>query len=172
MLLSVWTILSAMTEHTRKRIRPGTAEMVEQMGTFLQSLGVPRAAGQMLGYLLACDPPEQSATDIRDATGMSAASVSSSARLLIGIGSVERRHRIGDRKTYYRLRADFWMESARQKLAMFDGLADIGRRITAAGAVDREDGIREMVAFAEFWQEELPGFSERWEAMRASLREG
>jgi hypothetical protein len=160
-----------MPEDTHSPIGAGTAEMVEQMGIFLQSLGVPRAAGQMLGYLLACDPPEQSVADIRAATGMSAASVSSSARLLIGIGSVERRHRIGDRKTYYRLRDDFWIESARQKLGMFHELATIGRRITAAGAVDREEGIREMVAFADFWQAELPAFTQRWEAKRAALRE-
>ena len=46
------------------------------------ALGVPRAAGQMFGYLMACDPAEQSAGEISASTGMSPASVSSSARLL------------------------------------------------------------------------------------------
>jgi hypothetical protein len=151
--------------------KPGTDEMVEQMGLFFQNLGVPRAAGQMLGYLLACDPLEQTAGEIGAATGLSPASISSSARLLVQMGAVEPRHRIGDRKTYYRVRPELWIHMVRQKLSMFAELAGIGQRIAAAGSADRQDGIEEMVAFAEFWQEEIPRLTERWESRKASVRE-
>ena len=152
--------------------KSGTNEMVEQMGLFFQKLGVPRASGQMLGYLLACYPPEQTAGEIGLAIGLSPASISSSARLLVQMGAVEPQHRIGDRKTYYRVRPDFWIHMVRQKLSMFAELAVIGRRIADAGSADRQDGIDEMVAFADFWQEEIPRLAERWETKKASMREG
>ena len=59
---------------------PIAADMVELAGVWFSSLGVPRAAGQMFGYLLACDPAEQSASEIAEGIGISRASVSSSAR--------------------------------------------------------------------------------------------
>jgi hypothetical protein len=151
--------------------KSGTDEMVEQMGLFFQNLGVPRAAGQMLGYLLACDPPEQTAGEISLATGLSPASISSSARLLVQMSAVEPRHRIGDRKTYYRVPSTLWIDMVRSKLTAFGDLAAVGKRIKAAGSVGREDGIDEMVAFAEFWESELPRIVERWEAKKASMRE-
>jgi hypothetical protein len=126
----------------------------------------------MLGYLLACDPPEQTAGEIGLATGLSPASISSSARLLVQMSAVEPRHHIGDRKTYYRVPQTLWIDIVRSKLTAFGDLAVVGKRIKAAGSVGREDGIDDMVAFAEFWEDELPRIIERWEAKKGSMREG
>ena len=150
---------------------PGVDDLVEQMGVFYKTLGAPRAAGQMLGYLMACDPPEQSAREISGSTGLSPASVSSSARLLGQMGALEERHRVGDRKTYYRLRTNFWIETAKSKLQVFDQLAELGRSIKAAGGLTRTDGIDEMIAFSEFWQDLLPEYTERWERRLEAMSE-
>jgi hypothetical protein len=146
-------------------------QVVEQMGLFFEGLGVPRAAGQMLGYLMVCDPVEQSAADIAQGIGVSAASVSSGARLLTQLEAVERRHRVGDRKTYYRLLPDFWILTARSKLQVYAQLAAKGRRIKSDGGLPRTDGIEEMIKFSEFWTQELPGFEERWRRYRETHRE-
>ncbi len=145
--------------------------VVEQMGTWFASLGVPRAAGQMFGYLLVCEPAEQSAGEIVANAGLSPASVSASARLLLQIDAVEQRHRVGDRKTYYRLRSDFWIAMARAKLQGFGQLAAMGRRIILAGGLARTDGLDEMVSFADFWLEELPRLADRWEQYKDARRE-
>ena len=63
-----------MTETT---LRPGEQGITELMGTWFSSLGVPRSTGQIFGYLMACEPAEQSAGEIARGTGMSRASVSS-----------------------------------------------------------------------------------------------
>ena len=159
-----------MTE-TLTTTRAAVAEVVEQMGLWFSALGVPRAAGQVFGYLLVCDPGEQSAGEISGGTGLSAASVSSSARLLVQMNALEQRHRIGDRKTYYRLRSSFWIAMARAKLEGFGQLADMGRQTKAAGGLTRTDGLDEMISFAEFWQEELPKLAERWERFRRAQKE-
>jgi DNA-binding transcriptional regulator GbsR (MarR family) len=150
--------------------RSGVGEMVELMGVFFSSLGVPRATGQIFGYLCACDPAEQSASDIAAGAGMSRASVSSGARMLVQLQAIEERHRVGDRKTYYRLREGWWVHSVTTKMSGFDRLADEARRIRAAGSVTRSDGLDELIAFSEFWSEEIPKLRERWERQRSKVQ--
>lgn len=147
------------------------AAVVEHMGVWFSTLGVPRSAGQLFGYMLACDPAEQSAGQIADGIGMSRASVSSSARLLLQMRALEERHRVGDRKTYYRLRTNWWIEMATAKLSGFAQLADMGRRTKAAGDLARTDGLDEMIAFSEFWQSEIPNLTKRWEQHWKEQRE-
>lgn len=137
-------------------------DVVEQVGVWFSSLGVPRAAGQMFGYLLVCDPAEQAAGEIAAGIGISRASVSSSARLLTSMNAIEERHRVGDRKAYYRLRTDWWIEMATAKLSGFEQLAAIARRTKAAGAMDRTDGLDELIEFSDFWATEIPRLAERW----------
>ncbi len=145
-----------------QREKDALSDVVEQTGVWFSSLGVPRAAGQMFGYLLACDPNEQSAAEIADRTGLSRASVSSSARLLQSMNAVEERHRVGDRKTYYRMRRDWWIEMATAKISGFEQLADLARRTRAAGGLSRTDGLDELIEFSEFWATEIPKLAERW----------
>jgi DNA-binding transcriptional regulator GbsR (MarR family) len=144
--------------------------MVETMGLFFSSLGVPRTTGQIFGYLSACDPAEQSAGEIAAGTGMSRGSVSSGARMLVQLQAIEERHRVGDRKTYYRLRAGWWVQAATTKMAGFDRLANDARRIRAAGSLTRTDGLDELIAFSEFWSDEIPRLRERWERQRSRTR--
>ncbi|MEA2025499.1 MAG: hypothetical protein U9O18_02290 [Chloroflexota bacterium] len=149
----------------------GSDEIVEQMGSWFSGLGVQRSAGQLFGHLMVCEPAEQSAADISHNTGLSPASVSSGTRLLVQMNAVEQRHRVGDRKTYYRLRSDFWMHMALAKLRGFEQLAIVGQRVRAGGGLARTDGVDEMIEFAEFWQGELPKVVERWEERRQSQEE-
>lgn len=161
-----------MTDTTRgSSAGAGEHEITELVGTWFSSLGVPRSTGQIFGYLLACDPAEQSAGEIARDTGMSRASVSSGARMLVQLNAIEERHRVGDRKVYYRLRAGWWIQAATTKMSGFGRLADEVRRIKAAGGFTRTDGLDELIAFSEFWGEEIPRLRERWERRRATQRE-
>jgi len=141
------------------------------MGLWFSGLGVQRSAGQLFGYLMVCDPAEQSAADISHNTGLSPASVSSGTRLLVQMNAVEQRHRVGDRKTYYRLRSDFWIDMAASKMRGFEHLTVVGQSVRAGGGLTRTEGVDEMIEFAEFWQEEMPKLAERWEQRRKSQEE-
>jgi len=153
------------------KVQPGVHEITELVSVWFASLGVPRSTGQIFGYLLACDPAEQSASDIAAGAGMSRGSVSSGARMLVRLGAIEERHRVGDRKTYYRLRTGWWVQAATTKMAGFDRLADEARRIRAAGSVSRTDGLDELIAFSEFWGEEIPKLRQRWERRLKARKE-
>jgi hypothetical protein len=90
--------------------------------------------------------------------------------MLVQLNAIEERHRVGDRKTYYRLRSGWWVEAATTKMAGLDRVADEARRIRAGGGVTRTDGLDELIAFSEFWGEEIPRLRERWEGRRASRK--
>ena len=59
-----------------------------------------------------------------------------------------------------------------RKMSAFEELAALGRRVRTDHGLTRTDGVEEMVAFAEFWQRELPELTERWRRTRQEAREG
>jgi DNA-binding transcriptional regulator GbsR (MarR family) len=71
-------------------ISPEEAEFVDRLGLFFELLGGPRTMGRVYGWLLICDPPQQSLTQLADALSVSKASVSTVARQLQEGGMIER----------------------------------------------------------------------------------
>jgi DNA-binding transcriptional regulator GbsR (MarR family) len=69
---------------------PEEAEFVDRLGLFFELLGGSRTMGRVYGWLLICDPPQQSLTQLADALSVSKASVSTVARQLQEGGMVER----------------------------------------------------------------------------------
>jgi DNA-binding transcriptional regulator GbsR (MarR family) len=69
---------------------PEEAEFVDRMGLFFELLGASRTMGRIYGWLLICDPPQQSLTQLADALSVSKASISTVARQLQEGGMVER----------------------------------------------------------------------------------
>src|SRR5258706_2492014 len=77
---------------------PGESEFVEEMGQFLASLGMTPMAGRMWGWLLICEPAEQTAAEIAQALHASRGAISGTARLLAASGLVRRATRAADRR--------------------------------------------------------------------------
>jgi DNA-binding transcriptional regulator GbsR (MarR family) len=92
---------------------------------FAQHFGLPPITGRILGWLLICDPAEQSAGEIADAIGASRASLTTSMRLLTVGELVRRRHRPGERTTYYRIDDDAWEKVIRQRIIGMASLREI-----------------------------------------------
>ena len=77
------------------------AVFVEAMGQFLGSSGMTPMSGRMWGWLLICDPPEQSAADLALELKASRGSISGTARILTTAGLIHRSTRRGDRREYF-----------------------------------------------------------------------
>jgi DNA-binding transcriptional regulator GbsR (MarR family) len=92
---------------------------------FAQHFGLPPITGRILGWLLICDPPEQSAGEIANAIGASRASLTTSMRLLTVGELVRRRHRPGDRTTWFQIDDDAWEKVIRQRIAAMASLREI-----------------------------------------------
>ncbi|MGW4958262.1 GbsR/MarR family transcriptional regulator [Nonomuraea sp. NPDC004186] len=102
-------------------------EWVERVAMYLARDGVPPIAGRVLGWLMVCDPPEQSAGQISAAISASRASLTSNLRLLTSMGFLTWRTRPGERTVYYRMADDAWMVVARQQIAGITSFLDITR---------------------------------------------
>jgi DNA-binding transcriptional regulator GbsR (MarR family) len=92
---------------------------------FAQHFGLPPITGRILGWLLICDPAEQSAGEIADAIGASRASLTTSMRLLTVGELVRRRTRPGERTTYFRIDDDAWEKVIRQRITAMASLRAI-----------------------------------------------
>ena len=69
---------------------PGESQFVEEMGQFLGSLGMTLMSGRMWGWLLICEPVEQTAADISEALQASRGAISGTARLLANAGLIQK----------------------------------------------------------------------------------
>jgi DNA-binding transcriptional regulator GbsR (MarR family) len=136
-------------------VTPGESQFVEEMGQFLSSLGMTPMAGRMWGWLLICDPPDQTAADIAEALHASRGAISGTARLLATSGLIRRTTRRGDRREYFSAPPeglDSLLGSAagiyRQMRAIAErGLAAIEHRPEASKARLRE--FHDVMAFVE-----------------------
>jgi DNA-binding transcriptional regulator GbsR (MarR family) len=142
-------------------------QFVESAGILLEEMGLPRMAGRVIGWLLICDPPHQSAAQLATALTASAGSVSSSTRLLVGYGLINRVAFAGDRRDYFVMRPGLWWSLMRQRLRdlhAFRELADAAReRLPGASANER---LEEVSVFYELLETALEESLGRFEAGR------
>lgn len=142
-------------------------DWVERVGDFFEiNYGMPPIMGRIVGWLLICDPAEQSAAEIAAAIRASRASLTVNLRLLTGSGVVRRLRRAGERTARYRIDEDAWESVIRRRLASLaaiEGLAQEGMRLVGAST---PRAARLKATFAAFaWFERLladaPGPSAR-----------
>lgn len=133
----------------------GESEFVEEMGQFLASLGMTPMAGRMWGWLLICDPPEQTAADIAEALHASRGAISGTARLLASSGLIRRTTRRGDRREYFSAPPeglDSLLGSAAGIYRQMRGIAERGLAAIATRPVESRARLQEfhdVMAFVE-----------------------
>jgi DNA-binding transcriptional regulator GbsR (MarR family) len=82
---------------------------VEEIGMRLEmDMGTPRMVGRVLGWLLVCDPPAQSAAELAATLQASKGSISGATQVLLRIGLIERVHRRGERFDRFEARPEAW----------------------------------------------------------------
>jgi DNA-binding transcriptional regulator GbsR (MarR family) len=138
-------------------------QWVERVAGFLDDeYGTPPITGRILGWLMVCDPPEQSGSEIAAAIGASRASISTNMRLLTGSGLVRRSRRAGGRTAYYRIDDDAWATVTRRRLtsiASFSELVTEGIDMLGpdTARVARLQAAREVYDWFAGLADELPG---------------
>ena len=134
---------------------PGESEFVEEMGQFLASLGMTPMSGRMWGWLLICEPPEQTAAEIAEALHASRGAISGTARLLANAGLVRRSTRPGDRKEYFSAPAEALDSMLMSAASLYRQM----RRIAERGLAAIEDRPAESKARLEEFRDVM-GFVE------------
>jgi len=145
---------------------------IEEVALRLETTGFPRMWGRVFAALLVAEPPEQTADDLTDTLHASRGSISTATRALEQMNLIERISKTGVRKDYFRNKPGAWPELMRKRNEALTIMRDIAER--GLELIDSDDpevrlGLEEMRDFVAFFEQELPGFLERWKRRRQEL---
>lgn len=154
------------------------AAFVEEMGTYLSSVGMTPMAGRLLAWLLICDPEEQTAAGLAHDLHASRGAISGALHQLETAGFVRRTRRRGDRREFVSMPAGAIRSLVGSAGSIYEGLAVIAAR--GVGVVQdlpppARERIQEFHDFVAFVQDALPKLmaqylAERDEAVEAAQR--
>lgn len=144
-------------------------DFVEEFALAYEAVGIPRVAGRILGWLMVCDPPEQTASQLVATLGVSKASTSTMTRLLTQMHLIEKVPKRGSRSDFFRIRPGIWTERVKSGLAslvIYKKLAEKGLQLLESAPPERSERLLEMHQIYSFFEEELKGMFERLEQRR------
>jgi DNA-binding transcriptional regulator GbsR (MarR family) len=146
-------------------VTPGEGQFVEEMGQFLASLGMTPMAGRMWGWLLICEPAEQTAAEIAEALHASRGAISGTARLLGNAGLVRRTTKPGDRREYFSAPPeglDSMLASAASIYRQMRAIAERGLIAIADRPASEKARLQEFVDVMAFVEQEVPVVIDRF----------
>lgn len=151
-----------------------TLQFAEEMGLLWESSGGPRMAGRVLGWLLVCDPAEQTAAELATALSASKGSISTTTRSLIQMRLVEKVAIAGQRSVRLRITPGAWRRVLHEQIATITSLRELASR-----GLDSTDGhdeshrarLQEMHHTYAFFELEYPKLLVRYDEWRASLED-
>jgi DNA-binding transcriptional regulator GbsR (MarR family) len=152
---------------------PEEAEFVDRFGLFMEMLGGPRTMGRVYGWLLICNPPQQSLSELAEALSVSKASVSTVARQLQQGGMIERLPS-PTRQHHYRVTPGGFASVLNTQLSLMKlgiDAADFGLSLLGDDRSDQRERLEDFRDFCEFsaqdYHDEL---MQRWNDYRAKRR--
>ncbi|MEV6325696.1 MarR family transcriptional regulator [Nocardia sp. NPDC051787] len=162
-----------MTSASEPTTTPTDAQLafVEDFALVLERMGLVRMIGRTVGWLLICDPPEQTFNQIAEALQASKGSISSALKTLTTMRWVDKTSKPGDRRDYYSVRPGILPELTRQQSGMYDQLTSMtSRGLALFDDANSEDAarVRDMHEFFVWMGKELPALLDRWDAERRS----
>ncbi|MEV6483101.1 hypothetical protein [Streptomyces sp. NPDC051576] len=154
---------------------PQDAQLIfaDHVGRFYaRHYGFPPMAGRLLGYLLVCDPTQQTIDELSDALLASRSAITGAVKLLEGYGLARRTRSAGERMDRVNL------DPTGRQPQNFDATLHLehaalfreGLDLLTDAAPARRAPLEEMVALAEFLAERLPALRDEWHAHREDLR--
>ncbi len=145
----------------------------DHMGRFYaRRYAFPPMAGRVLGYLLVCDPPDQTIAGLSEALLASRSAITGALDVLERIHAVRRSRAAGERMD--RVRTDFASAEAQGfDISEFQELGDLAREgleVLSDAPPERRSELIELAAFADFLVDGTQTLRQAWQARREALR--
>lgn len=148
-------------EGERARVR----QFAEEFGLMGERSGMPRMVARLLGWLLICDPPSQSSTEIASALGVSRASVSVATRLLEAGGLIRRTALPGTRSYLFEIEPSAFMNlRAAERFRAWREIAERGLDLLDNPEGERGARLRAARDFYAYVEHEVPKLIDRFRA--------
>lgn len=147
----------------------GIERFVEELGMQLElEAGAPRMVGRVLGWLLVCEPPEQSAAELAEFLQASKGSISTATRVLLRMGLIERARLRGERFDRFRARPEAWDDYIwrQDQFTAPRRVLRLGLDALADESPDRRARLEKLDAIYGWWERRLPGLREEYLAER------
>lgn len=161
--------MSPDEQHARLR------HFVEEMGVMWEEMGGTRMMGRVLGRLLVCDPPHQTAAELADWLDASRGSISTTTRQLAAGGMIERFTRPGDRVTYFRMKPSAWAELMSSRvvaLRLVREQAERGLALLQDHPPELRRRLEDLRDFYVYLEEAWPAIYADWVQRRSSPSPG
>jgi DNA-binding transcriptional regulator GbsR (MarR family) len=145
-------------------------KFIEELSIQLDSeVALPRMVGRVLGWLLVCEPPEQSAAELAAALEASKGSISTATRVLVRVGFIERVRFRGERFDRFRAQPEAWDQFfwRREQFEAPRRVFRLGLEALADEPAERRRRLEELDALYAWWEKRLPALREQYLADRA-----
>ena len=146
-------------------------QFIDGMGEWLsKAYGIPPMTGRVLGWLLVCDPPEQTAAQLAEALDASKGSISGATNMLISFRLVDRLHIRGERADRFRVRPNAWDDQIRdQSIEHARGVLKLGREALQGTPPSRRARLEELDAFYSWYESRIPALWDEWQEYKQTI---
>lgn len=155
--------------------RDGQLVFADHIGRFfVGQYGCPPAAGRLLGYLLVCEPMQQSIGELADALLASRSAVTGAVDILETMKLVVRTRPAGRRFDLIGIAPRGWERSGfdSEEYSQLADLAREGLALLAGASPERRASLEEIRLLAEFLVERMPALYREWQEYLASRSAG
>ncbi len=147
---------------------------VEEVGIVFEQTGLPRMAGRVFGWLLISEPVFQSPSELAEVLMASKGSISTTVRLLIQMGLIERHIIPGERHDHFQISEDAMKRMVQhgleEEIKLFRSLAQNGLELMKNEDSARRRWLEEMHSRYAFLEKYFPTLMERYERKQAKLK--
>jgi DNA-binding Lrp family transcriptional regulator len=145
----------------------------ERIGRFFaRQYGLPPVTGRVFGWLLICDPPEQTAAEIAEALQTSRSAVGSAIASLENQGQILRTRAAGERADRVSFHPDAAVRSLEspEEYGAILALVRHGLDVLRDAPPARRARLLGAAAFYEFLLERMPALADEWRARSNALQ--
>ncbi|HEY7631816.1 MAG TPA: hypothetical protein VH817_13995 [Thermoleophilaceae bacterium] len=139
---------------------------------YARQYGYPPMVGRVLGYLLVCDPRDQTIAELSEALLASRSAITGALDVLERIHVIRRSRAAGERSD--RVRLDFpSAQSQGFDVSEYQQLGDLAREgleVLSDAPAERRKELLQMAALADFLVERIGALRQEWEAHHDALR--
>ncbi|HCD50957.1 MAG TPA: MarR family transcriptional regulator [Balneolaceae bacterium] len=140
-------------------------DFVEAFSLKVEETGRPRIYGQILGWLLVCEPDHQSFSDLMENLNISKASVSNITRILLETGLIEKIRVPGERQIHFKLKKGALSDFFQRQVNIVTDLTQIlnsGLELLNKEGETDTTRITRAVEFHSFLAREIPLLMEKF----------
>jgi hypothetical protein len=148
---------------------PALERFVEELGIqFELEGGTPRMVGRVLGWLLVCEPPEQSAAELAERLQASKSSISTATRVLLRMGMIERMRIRGERFDRFIALPQAWDEYLwrEEQFSAPRRVLRLGMEALGDEPPTRRARLQELDSIYAWWERRIPKLREEYLAER------